>query len=80
MELQKWICTQSLCSTQGAEAVATYGVRVEHPGGLWEWADVHVDSAAVQRLVDRLNRMQPEPCHFADIVQDYIAECGMMDL
>lgn len=80
MEEQKWIRTCGLCGTQGAEDVPTYGVRVEYPGGLWAWVDVHTDPAVVQRLVDRLNAVQPEPCHFADVVLDYIEECAAADL
>jgi len=80
MDEQIWIRTRGFCGTQGAEDVPTYGVRVEYPGGAWMWADVDTDPAVVQRLVERLNAVQPEPCHFADMVLDFIEECAAADL
>ena len=80
MEQQIWMITSGVCTTPGAEGVPTYGVRVTYPGGAWAWADVDTDIAVVQVLADRLNRLQPEPCHFADMVLDFIEEYAVAGL
>ena len=79
MEQQEWEVIPETCATPGAEGVATYGIRVTYPGGRWQWADVDVDPMVVQRLAARLNQVQPEPCHFADMVLEYIEECATVD-
>lgn len=58
----------------------TYGVAVTYPGGSWSWPDVDTDAALVDRLVARLNEVQPQPCHFADLVLDYVEECACPNL
>lgn len=77
---QNWMVIRGFCGTEGAEHVPTYGLRCEHPDGVWSWPDVDVDGAAVEALADRLNAVQPSPCHFADMVLDYIAYRAMADL
>ena len=77
---EKWSVIDDFCITQGAEHRPTYGVRCSYAGGVWTWPDVDVDAAVVQVLVDRLNAVQPEPCHFAEMVLDFIEECAAPDL
>lgn len=73
--MQQWRLTQGRCATEGAEYCATYGVATTLPtGDEWEWPDVDVDRGVVQTLVDRLQATQPEPCHFTDMVLDFIEE------
>ncbi len=74
MEKQRWEVVPGVCGTPGAEGIATYGVRVIYDGGTWQWSDVDTDPKVVRRLIQRLNRAQPEPCHFAEIVLDFIEE------
>ena len=74
MNQQEWMLLPGVCETAGAEGVATYGVCVSHTDGRWVWSDVDPDPAVVQRLVARLNEAQPEPCHFVDMVLDFIEE------
>ena len=76
MDEKYWRVICRVCGTHGAEDIPTYGVRC----GDWEWADVDTDFVAVQCLADRLNAVQPEPCHYADMVLDFIAERAMADL
>ena len=80
MVQQEWEVIPGICATPGAEGRATYGVRVTYPGGQWQWVDVDVDAAVVQRLAVRLNEAQPEPCHFAAMVLDFIEECAAPNL
>lgn len=76
MKREKWTIVYSACSTDGAEGMPVYGVQCSD----WSWPDVDTDRAVAQRLADRLNTLQPEPCHYADMVLDFIAECAMADL
>lgn len=80
MNEQNWTITYGWCCTQGAEDVPSYGVRVHYPDGVWEWSDVDTDRAVAQALADRLNQVQPAPCHFADMVLDFIEEHATADL
>ena len=71
----RWVLIDGICSTQGAEETPVYGVRAESAdGGVWEWADVDVSPQAVAVLVKRLNEAQPEPCHYAEMIADFIEE------
>ena len=71
----RWRVIRGVCSTQGAEGAQVYGVRAENADGIaWEWADVSASLQVVTVLAERLNEEQPEPCHFAEIVADYIEE------
>ena len=73
--MQRWKITEGVCTTSGAEGYPTYGVAVTLPGGeVWSWADVDVDPSVVRLLVDRLQAAQPQPCHFRDLVLDFIEE------
>ena len=73
--MQMWRVTQGVCTTDGAEGWSVYGVQVTLPDGtVWCWADVDTDRKIVERLVCRLQSLQPSPCHFADLVLDFIEE------
>ncbi len=74
-EEQRWELTAGVCETPGAERVLVYGVRCCREGAVcWIWSDVDVDRERVIQLIDRLNRAQPEPCHYGDIVRDFIEQ------
>ena len=73
--MQEWSVIESECQTAGAEGFPVYGVAVRlSDGGTWSWADVDTDRSAVQWLAERLQRAQPEPCLFEDLVLDFIEE------
>lgn len=75
MGVQEWSVIESECQTAGAEGYPVYGVAVRlSDGGTWSWADVDTDRSAAQRLAERLQRAQPEPCLFEDLVLDFIEE------
>ena len=80
MAAQIWTVVAGTCGTHGAEGIPTYGVQVTYADCTWTWADVDLDPAVAQRLADRLNRVQPAPCHFADMVLDFIQECAAAEL
>lgn len=73
--MQQWSVIEGECQTHGAEGVPTYGVQGILPcGAVWRWPDVDVDFAVAARLAQRLQEVQPEPCHFEDMVSDFIEE------
>ena len=73
--MQIWRVTQGVCRTHGAEGYPVYGVEVTlADGSVWAWEDVDVDRAAAERLACRLQHLQPAPCHFVDLVLDFIEE------
>lgn len=75
MEEERWECISGVCETPGAEGIPVYGVRVcRGDGSVWEWPDVDNDRAVVCRLAERLQSAQPEACHYAEMVTDYIQE------
>lgn len=70
-----WELMNGVCTTPGAEGTPVYGVRVRcRDGSVWSWSDVDTDPAVVRRLVERLQAAQPERCHYAELVTDYIEE------
>ena len=71
-EENQWIVIEGVCVTPGAEGVSVFGVA--HRGCGWCWSDVDTDRAAAERLAERLNRAQPELCHFAEMVMDFVEE------
>ena len=71
---QRWECISSRCTADGAAGETVYGVRLVTADGMWEWADVSASAAQVECLLERLRREQPEMCHLADIVRDFIVE------
>ena len=73
--MQQWSVIEGVCETEGAEGYPVYGVQVTLTDGTcWSWADVDVDSAVATALATRLQTLQPAPCHFEDMVRDYIEE------
>lgn len=73
--MQEWSVMEGWCATAGAEGYPVYGVAVRMPdGSTWSWADVDTDRSAAQRLAERMQCAQPEPCHFRDLVLDFIEE------
>lgn len=80
MAPQQWKMIPGVCGTPGAEGAPTYGVQVTYGPHVWTWADVDTDPAVAQALVDRCNRLQPEPCHFEEIVLDFIEESAAAEL
>ena len=62
------------CLTPGAEGHRVYGVRASSPQGEAEWPDVADSAQAVELLLARLRREQPERCHLPDIIEDFIGE------
>ena len=73
--MQQWRMITGVSDTPGAEGYPVYGVAATLPdGSVWSWADVDPDPAVVQILCHRLQWAQPAPCHFRDIVLDFIDE------
>lgn len=73
--MQQWTVTDGVSSSEGAEGYPVYGVQVTLPDGtVWGWPDVDVDRAVAQGLACRLQALQPEACHFRELVLDYIEE------
>lgn len=66
------ICT--IYTSPDGESVWTYGVEMVADGQVLEFSNVDLSSAAVERLIDRLRACAVEPCHFCDVVRDYIEE------
>ncbi len=72
---QQWQTVRGVCRTPGAEGWPVYGVRVRCPdGAVWCWPDVDTDESRVRRLAARLQAAQPHPCHFEELVLDFIEE------
>ena len=73
--MQQWTVTEGVCDSEGAEGYPVYGVQVTLPdGSTWVWSDVDVERSVVERLARRLQELQPEACHFRELVLDYIQE------
>ena len=73
--MQHWRVTEGVCATVGAEGYPTYGVAVTLPDGSeWGWSDVDTDLAVAAALACRLQAIQPQQCHFRELVLDFIEE------
>ena len=73
--MQRWTVTEGVSSSEGAEGYPVYGVQVTLPDGTeWGYPDVDVERAVAEQLAHRLQALQPEACHFRDLVLDYIEE------
>lgn len=71
----RWSVIEGVCQTQGAEGCPVFGVQTTLPDGRsWRWADVDADPTVAQALAARLQRLQPEECHFEDLIRDFIEE------
>ena len=64
------------CSPDG-ERVWTYGVEMVSQGRTETFADVDLSVEAVDRLVALLQTYRVEPCHFRDVVSDYIEQLAI---
>ncbi len=72
---QEWTVIDGVCRTPGAEGRRVYGVAATlADGSVWRWEDVDTDLAVAYVLACRLQEWQPAPCHFEDLVRDFIAE------
>ena len=80
MEVWEWSVIRGVCTTPGAEGTATYGVRAVCADRVWQWPDVDVDPAVTAALAHRLGALQPDPCHFTELVLDYIEERATAEL
>lgn len=70
-----WEVTQSTCRVDGAGLVPVYGVCVREDGRqVWAFPDVDTCRLTVEELALRLQETCPEPCHWAAIVEDFVAE------
>ena len=65
---------RSVHVSQDAERTTVYGIRVLLADGVWEFADIDADAAAVRALIARIRPLTIERCHLTDIVADYIEE------
>ena len=78
---EEWEMIGGTCDTDGAEGIPTYGVAVRHAdGSTWTWPDVDTDSSVVAVLLERLRLCRPEPCHYKDMVLDFIQEAATVKL
>ena len=74
-EKQQWEVVLKQINISDTQSVWAYGVQCIGRGTIrWCWPDVDTDRERVLRLAERLNREQPEPCHYADMVLDFIEE------
>lgn len=74
-----WKITQDICCADGAPAVPVYGVCACRDGQVvWGFPDVDTHRYRVEMLLDRLMSARPEPCHWQEIVEDFIA-AGVQD-
>ncbi len=64
------ICT--VYHSPDGESVKTYGVAMVSVEGTVEFPDVDLSATAVDRLIRWLRMHRVEPCHFRDVVMDYI--------
>lgn len=72
-EKQQWHVVVGRCATPGGEDRIVYGVAVTCADGtVWHWWDVADHRAAAEQLAERLQQAQPERCHWAEIVVDFI--------
>ena len=75
LDRQMWEIIAGVSETPGAKGFPVFGVRVTLPdGSRWEWPDVDVRREVAERLARRLQRVQPERCHFTELVLDFIQE------
>lgn len=73
--MQNWRVIPGICRTAGAEGYPVYGVAATLADGTeWIWEDVDTDRSVAEALCRRLQTIQPEECHFEDLIEDYIEE------
>ncbi len=72
---QRWERIAGVCETPGGEGAPVWGVQVRWGEMVpWVYPDVSTQATEAQELAERLQRAQPEPCHWQDIVEEYIHE------
>lgn len=71
-EYGTWEMTTSVCTTPGADGETVYGVLYRDEEQIFGFPDVDASPAAVEILLERLRRERPEPCHFEEIITDFI--------
>lgn len=75
---QRCQVTEGVCETPGGEGAAVYGVGVRCADGTgMVWSDVAADYEAASRLAQRLQQAQSEPCHWQELVEDYITALSL---
>lgn len=69
-----WEVTRGICLADGADKAPVYGLCARQDGRVvWAFEDVDACRQTVEELASRLRETSPEPCHLAEIVEDYIA-------
>ena len=77
-EEQRWRVVTGICATPGGEGRTVYGVAVTCGDGTsWHWWDVADNRAAAEQLAEHLQQAQPERCHWADLVTDFIVALSL---
>lgn len=75
--IQQWTVVSGRCATQGAEGERVFGVQLQSDAEvLWMWPDVDPNYRVVEALRTRLEKSRPEPCHWAEIVEEFISEAA----
>ena len=70
-----WEITRNICRADGAGQHVAYGLLVrQEERTVWSFPDIDSNRLTVERLAHRLQAACPEPCHWQEIVEDYIAE------
>ena len=74
----QWRVVEGVCTTPGGEGAVVYGVQVtDENGGIHCWADVSAQREDVVRFAARMQAGQPAPCHWEELVTDYITALSM---
>ena len=72
-----WEVIEGRCKADGADGGAVYGVQVRKDGEVrWTYVDVDTDRQRVETLAARLQHAQAEPCHWEELVEDWIYRCA----
>lgn len=70
----QWTVREGCCRTDGAVGKRVYGIEGRLGNQRWLFEDIAVDRRRVELLCKQLERTQPSPVHFADIIEDFLAE------
>ena len=80
----RWEVVEGRCEADGADGVTVYGVRARQADRVeWTFEDVDTDRRRAEQLAARLQDAQPEPCHWQELAEDWVAaavtpiSCGM---
>jgi hypothetical protein len=81
MENLKWEIIETEILVDDSQFYKTYGVNVADLKGFeFTYSDVSLSRKDVQRLVDRVGKMDISTVHLRDIVLDYIEELAGVDI